>query len=359
MKFPRKLNFGFDRFSGLYIWALFIVVFSIWKPSLFPTAATVHSVAADQAITALIGLALLIPLAAGVYDLSVGATANLAGIVAVQLQTGSQHLPWVPAMVIGIVAAVLVGAVNGFIVVRLRVNSFIATLGMATVIGAVQTIVSGNSLPALPTSTSWANLTQLNVAGFQVVVVYLLVIAVILWWVLEWTPVGRHLYAVGDNNEAARLSGIRSDRWVWRSLIASALVSGVAGVLYSSLSGPSLTFGSALLLPGFAAVFLGSTQLKPGKFNVWGTLIAVYALATGIQGLQFVTNAQWLSGMFDGVALIVAVSFAVWRQRATGLSKAVQAIRGRRDVVEDSDQVEPPALQYAPSATLDEGNKDE
>jgi ribose transport system permease protein len=358
MKFPRKLSFGFDRFSGLYIWALFIIVFSIWKPSLFPTAATLHSVAADQAITALVALALLIPLATGVYDLSVGATANLSAIVAVQLQTGSQHLPWVPAAIIAVVVCVLVGVINGFIVVRLRVNSFIATLGMATVIGAVQTIVSGNSLPAFPTSTAWNNLTQTNVAGFQIVVVYLIVIAIVLWWVLEWTPAGRHLYAVGDNSEAARLSGIRSDRWAWRSLIASGFISGIAGVLYSSLSGPSLTFGTSLLLPAFAAVFLGSTQLKPGKFNVWGTLIGVYALATGIQGLEFVTNAQWLSGMFDGVALIVAVSFAVWRQRATGLSKAVSAIRGRRDVVEETDPVEPPALEYAPSTALDERSED-
>lgn len=352
MKRARQLNFGFDRFSGLYIWALFIVVFSIWEPSLFPTAATVHTVASEEAITALVALALLIPLATGAYDLAVGATANLSAIVTVQLQTGSAHLGWVLAAVIGVVVAILVGVINGFIVIRLRVNSFIATLGMATVIGSVMTIVCGNSLPPLPTSTSWANFTQLSVGGFQIVVIYLLVIAVIVWWVLERTPVGRHLYAVGDNSEAARLSGIRSDRWVWKSLIASGLLAGVSGVLYASQSGPSLTFGNSLLLPGFAAVFLGSTQLKPGKFNVWGTLLAVYALATGIQGLEFVTNAQWVSGMFDGVALIAAVAFAVWRQRVTGLRKTAAVIRSRRAVIEETEQVEPP-MEHAPSTSLD------
>jgi len=83
---------------------------------------------------------------------------------------------------------------------------------------------------------------------------------------------------------------------------------------YGSLSGPSLTFGQTLLLPAFAAAFLGSTQLKPGRFNIWGTVLAVYVLATGVQGLSFVTSAQWLSDMFNGVALIGAVWFAVSRQ---------------------------------------------
>jgi ribose transport system permease protein len=141
-------------------------------------------------------------------------------------------------------------------------------------------------------------------------VFYLLAIALFFWWLLEHTPVGRQLYAVGGNQEAARLSGIKVGKWVWLSLVISATLSGVAGVLYCSLSGPSLTFGSALLLPAYAAAFLGSTQLKPGRFNIWGTIIAVYVLAIGIQGLQYVTGVQWLGDMFNGIALVVAVAFA-------------------------------------------------
>jgi ribose transport system permease protein len=107
---------------------------------------------------------------------------------------------------------------------------------------------------------------------------------------------------------------VRVGFWSWLSLIGSATIAGIAGVLYASLSGPSLTFGQGLLLPAFAAVFLGSTQFTPGRANVWGTLVAVYVLATGVQGLQFVTGVLWLNDMFNGVALIAAVSFAVWRQ---------------------------------------------
>ncbi|HEY4701848.1 MAG TPA: hypothetical protein VIH64_08165, partial [Streptosporangiaceae bacterium] len=121
----------------------------------------------------------------------------------------------------------------------------------------------------------------------------------------------------GSNNEAARLSGVRVGKWVWISLISSGTIAGIAGVAFASLLGPSLTFGPSLLLPAFAAAFLGSTQLQPGRFNVWGSVIAIYVLATGIQGFQFVTGVQWLSDMFNGVALIAAVAFAGWRHRAT------------------------------------------
>jgi ribose transport system permease protein len=238
--------------------------------------------------------------------------------------------------------------VNGFIVVVLRVNSFIATLGTATIITAVQTIITGGSQPLPVTSATWTNLTQVQVGGFQIVVVYLVVVALLAWWLMDHTPMGRYLYAVGSNREAARLSGVRVGKWSWLSLTLSGAICGIAGIFYSSLYGPSLTFGAALLLPAFAAVFLGSTQLKPGKFNVWGTLIAVYALATGVQGLQYVTGVQWLSDMFNGVALIAAVSFAVWRQQNVSTARRVERDQAPPVVEKALGAVAPASAQGGP-----------
>ena len=314
MKRPRSL--GLDKLSGIYLLALFILVFSIWSPSLFPTMSTVHSVAAGQSIDGIMGIAILVPLIAGAYDLSVGATANLAAILAINLQT-QHHMPMAAAIALSIVAGAVIGVVNGVLVVRLHVNSFIATLGVGSIVAAVLTMVSGNNQPLPPTSPTWVKLTQTSVGGFQVVVVYLIVVAVLFWWILEHTPSGRYLYAIGSNSEAARLSGVAVGRWVWLSLIVSGTLSAVAGVAYGSLIGPSLTFGQSLLLPAFAAAFLGSTQIKPGRFNVWGTILAIYVLATGVEGFGYVTGVQWLSDMFNGVALVAAVSFAIWRQRST------------------------------------------
>ncbi|HEY3735466.1 MAG TPA: ABC transporter permease [Streptosporangiaceae bacterium] len=313
---PRRFGTGLQTCSGLYLWAAFIAIFGIWKTNLFLTSATLHSVASSQAVGAMLALAVLIPITAGLYDLSVGAVINAATILVVELQT-VDHLGMWPAMAVTVLACAAIGLVNGFIVVKLKVNSFVATLGMAAVIAAVQTIISGQAQPLPPTSSAWFTLTEHSVFGFQIVVVYLILLALLIWWMLDHTPAGRYLQAIGGNQEAARLTGISVGRWSWLSLAASSTIAGIAGVFYASLSGPSLTYGQGLLLPAFAAVFLGSTQLKPGRFNVWGTLLAVYVLATGVQGLQFVTGVQWLNDMFNGIALIAAVSFAVWRQGKT------------------------------------------
>jgi ribose transport system permease protein len=318
----RRFGIGLQTCSGLYLWAAFIAIFGIWKTSLFLTSATLHSVASSQAVGAMLALAVLIPITAGLYDLSVGAVINVSTILVIELQT-VHHIGMWPAMAITVLVSASIGLVSGFIVVKLKVNSFVATLGMATIITAVQTIISGQAQPLPPTSSAWFTLTERTVFGFQIVVVYLVLLALLVWWMLDHTPVGRYLYAIGGNQEAARLTGIGVGRWSWLSLVASSTIAGAAGIFYASLSGPSLTYGQGLLLPAFAAVFLGSTQIKPGRFNVWGTLLAVYVLATGVQGLQFVTGVQWLNDMFNGVALIAAVSFAVWRQGKT--------VRRRRD----------------------------
>ena len=315
MQSRRRLNFGFERFSGLYVWAVFIVVFGALKPSEFLTSGTLHLVATQQAVAAMLGLGILMPLAAGAYDLSIGANVNLAAVLVTVLQV-KDHVSIAPAIILTVVVCALVGMVNGFIVVKLHVSSFIATLGMATVIAGVQVIVTSNVEPTPVLTSTWTSLTQSSFLGFQVIFWYAIILAVVLWWVLAHMPIGRFTYAVGSNPEAARLSGVRVGRYTWIALTVSGAVSGIAGVAYASQSGPSLTFGQALLLPAYAAAFLGSTQLKPGRFNVWGMMIAVYVLATGVQGMEYLTSVQWLNDMFNGVALILAVSFAVWRQRA-------------------------------------------
>jgi ribose transport system permease protein len=339
----RSISLGFDRFSALYLWALFILIFGIWTPHLFLTQSTLHSVASAQAVGAMLAIAALVPLAAGVFDLAIGATVNLSAIIVAVLQTNDHWNMWL-AMGVAVAVAVLIGVFNGFVVVKLRVDAFIATLGAGAIIGAVQDIVSHETQPLPPTSKLWSDLTQVQVGGFQVIVFYLIALALVIWWALDHTPAGRHLYATGGNREAARLSGVKTDKSIWLSLVASAGISGVAGVLYSSFSGPSLTFGSALLLPAYAAVFLGSTQLKPGKFNIWGTLIAVYVLATGVQGLQYITGVQWLGSMFNGIALIAAVSFASLApvRKAAKLRKEKQ-----REVAGASPSVSPPRSEPA------------
>lgn len=308
-------NLGMDRFSGIYLGMLFIVAFTIATP-LFLTASTFHVLASSQAVAGMIAIAVLIPMVCGQFDLSVGANANFAGLVAVVLLNDGWS--FLAAFLASVALGLFVGLVNGFIVVRLKVSSFIATLGVSSILTALAVIVTESIVPPPPSSQAWTKMTQFEIGGFQIIILYLFVLALVVWWMLEWTPAGRYLRAIGGNTEASRLSGVRVDRWTWVSLVLAGGISGLGGVLYTSLTGPSFTFGATLLLPAFAAVFLGSTQLQPGKFNVWGTLIAIFVLAIGVQGLQLLSSVLWLSAMFNGVALIAAVALAVSRtSRAT------------------------------------------
>jgi ribose transport system permease protein len=345
----RGLTFGFDRFSGLYLWATFIIVFAVWTPETFLTSGTAQSIAQQQSIVAMMAIALLLPLSAGAYDLSIGAVVNFSAILVTVLQTQRHWGMWA-AILFCVAMCAVIGAVNGFLVVKVGISSFIATLATASVILAVQEIVSGQSQPLPPISKAWTNLTQQKIFGYQIIVLYMLVLAVIIWWLLAHTPVGRYIYATGGNYEAARLSGVRVEKWTWLSMIGSSTICGIAGVLYCSLNGPSLNFGPGLLLPAFAAAFLGQTQIKPGRFNVLGALIAVYVLATGVKGLQLVTSVQWLPDMFNGVALAVAVGFAVWNQRRVKGSSWWQHRRGATPGDENGAAAGAAQAQGAPSS---------
>ena len=152
-------------------------------------------------------------------------------------------------------------------------------------------------------------------------------LALIAWYLLEHAPFGRRLQATGAGPEAARLAGINTDRMVFAGLVASSLAATIGGILITSQIGSvSPTIGSGYLLPVFAAVFLGTTQIKVGRFNVWGTIVAIYLLATGVKGLQLGGGEGWITDAFNGAALLLAVSLAVLGQRRQGGSRI---LRGR------------------------------
>ncbi|MET0661487.1 MAG: ABC transporter permease, partial [Ilumatobacteraceae bacterium] len=213
---------------------------------------------------------------------------------------------------IALAACAAVGFLSGMVVVKFRVNSFIATLGMSQVLAAATLYISSNRQIVGVFSESFLDIGRRDVIGIPIVVYYLVAIALVIWYVIEWTPVGRHLLATGANPEAARLAGVRTDRMVWGSLVVSAVVSGLAGIIYGAKVGSfSNTFGPPLLFPAFAAVFFGSTQFK-NRANVWGTIAAVYTLAFGVKGLQlaFSGGVYWITPLFNGLALLVAVALA-------------------------------------------------
>ena len=209
MNAKKILNTSLERFSGIYLWVGFIVLFTIWRPDEFFTVSTFHSVATTQAVQGMLAIAVLVPLVAGQFDLSVGATANLTGIVAIVAQTMWGWPIWA-ALLFSVALGFVIGFVNGFVVVRLRVNSFIATLGMGSILSAFLVIVTNSEQPAPVNSTFFNNLAQYSIGGISIVVFEMLALALIVYWVLDWTPAGRRLYATGATR---RPLGFRVSAW--------------------------------------------------------------------------------------------------------------------------------------------------
>jgi ribose transport system permease protein len=167
-----------------------------------------------------------------------------------------------------------------------------------------------------PLPEKFTNIADRQPFGIPIVFIYALVVAIGVWYVLEHTPLGRRIYAVGANRDAARLAGVRTGRYLFWTFVATGVFASLAGVLAAAKIGSvSSDLGPPYLLPAFAAAFLGTTQFKLGRFNVWGTMLALYLLATGVKGLQLAGGELWITDLFNGVALIGAVSLAVISQK--------------------------------------------
>jgi ribose transport system permease protein len=302
---------GMARFSGIYLIIAMAVLFSIWLPDTFATSDNFRAIAASQAITGILTLGLVVSLISGVFDLSVAANMTLSISLVGVLQ--SEHgWNWVTASVFTVFVGASIGALNALIVTKLKVDPIIGTLGMSSVLAAVafwlvegRTIITG-------ISPTFVDLGQRQVVGLPITVFYLAGFSLLLWYVLEHTPFGRYLYALGANPEATRLAGVRVEMLQWLALIISGSLAALAGVILTmSIGAASFGAGAPYLLPAFAAAFLGSTQIKPGRFNVAGTIVAIYLLAIGVKGLQLNwPEAGWIKSLFEGCALIFAVALA-------------------------------------------------
>jgi ribose transport system permease protein len=278
---------------------------------------THRSVLNQNAILMVVSMGLLVPLAAGVFDLSIGATISASSVTAGWAMVEAK---WsVPAaIVVALVIGLVVGFINGLLVVKVKIDSFIATLAMSSVLTAYSVWRSNNrSILGFP--DSFKRLATEFAWGVNKTVLVALVVGVAFWYVFEHTAAGRYVFATGGAREAARLAGVQTDRYVWGSLMVSSTFAALGGVLLAAQFGSTQAqSGTPYLLPAFAAAFLGSTQFKR-RFNVWGTLLAVVVLQSGVKGLQLAgVGTTWIESLFFGVALAVAVGFSTFRKRVHG-----------------------------------------
>jgi ribose transport system permease protein len=305
-----------------------IVLFSIWVPDTFPKWDTARQILNNNAIGAMAGLALIVPLAAGVFDISVPYVMTLSGVMCAYTVVNTD-LPLAVAFLIAMGVAIAVGVVNGIVVVLLKIDSLIGTLATGFL---VQALVKWRTGSKVVTSErlagGFSRIARRQLLDFTLPVFYTIAIATALWYVLEHTATGRRIYATGFNRDATRLAGVRTERIRFGALVLSSTLAGFAGIVLASQLGSGLsTAGDSYLLGAFAAVFLGATQLKNGRFNAWGTIIGVVLLGTGTTGLGLASQPQWVQDTFRGVVLIASLALTGLQVRKAGASSMRSLLR--------------------------------
>jgi ribose transport system permease protein len=321
LSFGKKLM-RFLPVYGLVILMVFLIgLFSILLPNTFPTMLNLRSIVSDKAIIALLSLGAMIPMAAGRIDLTVGYGIVLWHVLAISLQT-LVGMPWPMAVLMVLALGAFTGFLNGLLVEVAKIDSFIATLGTGTVLYALALWHTGGRQMVGVLPDGFYALNNTFVFGLPITGYYLLAITVVMWIVLEYTPVGRYLYAIGANQRAAQLNGIPTRKYVIGAFIASGMMTALAGVLLAAkLRIGQASVGLEFLLPALVGAFLGSTTIKPGRVNVWGTVVGVAILAVGISGIQQFGGSFWVEPLFNGVTLLIAIGIAGYAQRKKGAEK--------------------------------------
>ncbi len=314
-RWPQRLLSAIPAYGLVVLTVALALLFSLLLPDTFPTLFNFRAIVSDKSIIALLALAAMIPMITGKIDLTVGYGIVLWHILAISLQT-RYDVPWPVAALLVLACAGLFGMLNGWLVEMAQIDSFIATLGTGTVLYAVAMWHSGGRQVVGELPPMFVDLAGAHWLGLPRPAFYVAAVALALWLVTEYTPLGRALYVIGANPKAAELNGISVRRHVMGAFIASGLLSGFAGVLLASrLQIGQASVGLEFLLPALVGAFLGSTTIRPGRVNVIGTLVGVAILAIGISGIQQFGGAFYVEPLFNGLTLLVSIGIAGWAQQ--------------------------------------------
>lgn len=296
-----------ERFGLVFVWIALVLLFGALRPDTFLTWSNFSTIFGSEAVLVIVTLGLIIPLTAGDFDLSIAQVLTLVSMstAILNVKLGYSLSVTIPIVLL---IGVLIGAINAMITLYFRVHSLIVTLGVGTFLHGITLWIS-NSQTIAGVSTSLINYVIVTrFLGIPIGFYYAILLCAVIWYVFTFTAYGQHLLFTGRGREVARLTGVNVGAVRFCSFVASGLMGAIAGVLYTGTTGSANpSSGTFLLLPAFAAAFLGATCIKPGRFNAWGSVIAVYFLVTGINGLSVLGFRTFVQDLFYGGALVVAV----------------------------------------------------
>ena len=290
------------------------MVFSLLLPRTFPTILNARTILNDKSVVALLALAAMIPMSTDNWDLTVGFGVGLTHIAAMVLLV-ELGFPWWVAVLIPVLIGMTFGLINGLLVTKAQIHSFIATLGVGTVLAGLAAWYTGGRQVVGEVPSEFLAIAS-TIDGIPLPAIYVLLIGTLLWIAFEYLPIGRHFYVIGSNPRAAGLTGIRVQRNVILAFMASGTLTGFAGVVLASrLHVGQVTVGPDFMLPAFTGAMLGATVVRPGRVNAIGTVVAVLVLAVAVAGLQQMGASFWVEPLFNGFMLVTAVGLAGYASR--------------------------------------------
>jgi ribose transport system permease protein len=300
---------GLERYGVLLAWIAVAGLFSFLLPDTFPTLSTARLIFGTQTVILFATIGLMFSLAVGEFDLSMGSMVGFGGSMLAVLNGNNDWPAWA-AIGVTLIVSFLFGCINAFLAVYIGVQSIIITLGTGTLLAGLTLAVTGGHV-VTGMSTSMVDVITKQFLGIPLPFYLAVLLTLVAWFILQQTPLGRRMIFVQENREVARLAGLKVKRIRAGGLIATSTIAGFAGIILAGTNGAANPqAGAYYLLPAFAAAFLGSTAIIPGRFNAIGTFVAVYFLVTGITGLQYLGYAGWPEQVFYGGSLVAAVTIS-------------------------------------------------
>ena len=295
-----------QRYSTLGVLILMFVAFSLFVDR-FLTPFNLMNILQQIAILTIVGSGLTFGFAAKEIDLSVGYTVGLAGILVPFLLTIGA--PLVLALAAGLAAGIVVGLINGVLVTRVGIPSLIATLAMGSILFGVNFLLTGGRAIYGGLPDAYLALGQGRLFGIPNLAYLMIAAVAIAWFVMERTVFGRYVYAVGGNQKAAELSGVRITFYRMAALVLVSVFAVVAGTLLASRLGSGQpNVGERYLLDGLATVFIGMTMFRPGTATVLGTFCGALFIGVINNGLNLIGMDTYIQNIVKGVIILIAVA---------------------------------------------------
>ena len=300
---PKKL---LQSYGTLLALAVIVAAFSLIRPDKFCTLTNFINITRQISLLVMISLGTTLVMSVNEFDLSVGSMASLGGIIAAVLAV--KGLPMAVCFLLPVIISFFIGLLNGWVVARFRVLSFITTLGMSTVLSGVIYRLSGGATIFEGIPKSFSSLGTAKLGRIPLLSILMVVFVALFFFLLEHTTLGRKFYAIGGNEETAKIAGIRVKKYKTIAFALCAVMACVTGMLIASRVGSAnTTAGDGYFLQSYAAVFIGCTVSRKGIPNAAGTLVGAAILGILANGLTILQMPSYMQNIITGGIIILAV----------------------------------------------------